>query len=555
MSGNTNSEISVELKKYINQCFKEYHIKDCLVILPSNLSLNNQLIDTNNIDHPTKYIIKHISSTPSTEGLCINLVRDTATELPTTTSETDNNKLHELIGEYMSRLATLVEQSSAKEHKPAAIWKHRNFLSSISHQIKTPLSAIFSGTKLIKHYTNNEYIDRICEYMNQSCVELTRYMNDIIDFYYLKQGVLVLDDNRVSLSDTIDYVYENYKLQMQDAEIEFINRVDTGVPSIILCDELRLTQILMNLMDNAVKFSCHPTSDSNNSNNSNSEKSAIDDPKKKILIHAFKSIDKKGKEQLTIHIMDNGLGKIDLENQDVYFQPFNQTTRNWLSAPDGIGLGLCLSRDFARKMGGDLRFISSDKILKTTDTVNWNTCIELILPIKWHTKKTSNTVIINSDATQHYTANSTCNQIVIIDDNSTNIELLTLILHQLGHTKIQSFTNSISGEDYIIKNQSLVSHAIIDIRMPRKNGLDILTELAPKCQNIHFILLTALNHDDIRSVFNQIKTNNPRTQISLLFKPIDCAELKKLITFENQCNSDDSSKQIAQQTHRKTSSV
>ena len=108
-----------------------------------------------------------------------------------------NEQLHELIGEYLSRLAILVEQSSSKEPKPVAIWKHRNFLSSISHQVKTPLSAIFSGTKLIKHYTNNEYIDRICEYMNQSCVELTRYMNDIIDFYYLKQGVLFLDDNQI----------------------------------------------------------------------------------------------------------------------------------------------------------------------------------------------------------------------------------------------------------------------------------------------------------------------------------------------------------------------
>jgi signal transduction histidine kinase/ActR/RegA family two-component response regulator len=554
----TNTEIPADLKKYINQCFKEYHIKDCLVVLPANLSLDNPFLAVT--DPANRYVIKHISSTPSTEGLCINLVRDTALEsspsYPSKSSQQEklnDDKLHDLIGEYMSRLATLVEQSTSKEPKPAAVWKHRNFLSSISHQVKTPLSAIFSGTKLIKHYTNNEYIDRICEYMNQSCVELTRYMNDIIDFYYLKQGVLVLDDTRVALGDTIDYVYENYKLQMQDAGIEFVRQIDTSIPNFIHCDELRLTQILMNLMDNAVKFSCHPAADD-----------TIDvQTDKKIMLHAFKSSGNHNTaEKLIIHLADTGVGKIDVDNQEVYFQPFNQTTRNWLSAPDGIGLGLCLSRDFARQMGGDLRFINPAQILLhnkftfSSEEKQWLTCIELVLPISGHKPQGSNhhqkhfpethAVSGTTTMTQHAKISTTkdvnvmpivktvtasvTNQIVLIDDNHTNIELLTLILQQLGHQNIKSFTNSLTGQDYIIRNQEIITHAIIDIRMPRKHGLDLLSELAPQHKHIHFILLTALNHDDIRTVYNQIKNNNPSTRISLLFKPIDCAELKKIIT-------------------------
>lgn len=545
MSSNANDEIPSDLKKYINQSFKEYHIKDCLVVLPANISSDDQQPFFLQIESATKYVIKHIASAPSSDGLCIN-ISSHDTNSSTSSTSVDNDRLHELIGEYMSRLATLVEQSTSKEPKPAAVWKHRNFLSSISHQIKTPLSAIFSGTKLIKHYTNNEYIDRICEYMNQSCVELTRYMNDIIDFYYLKQGVLVLDDNRVLLSDTINYVYENYKLQMQDAEIQFIKHIDTGFPNFINCDELRLTQILMNIMDNAVKFSCHPDIENNNSGITD----RVTD--KKILIHAFKSIphdnNNHNTETITIQIADTGLGKIDVHNQEVYFQPFNQTTRNWLSAPDGIGLGLCLSRDFARQMGGDLRFINpANLVLPHSNSGDsplnqgWQTCIELTMPVsrqkpteisnKSHDKTLPNTT--NSESGTEPKINNPiniANQIVVIDDNQTNIELLTLILQQLGHQNIKSFTNSIAGQDYITKHSKIISHAIIDIRMPRKNGLDLLTELAPVHKHIHFILLTALNHDDIRTVYNQIKTNNPSCQISLLFKPIDCAELKKLIT-------------------------
>jgi signal transduction histidine kinase/FixJ family two-component response regulator len=590
---NSLPEITPELRKYINQYFKEYHIKDCLIILPAQnifcqdcdtkLQLGQNIINT--ID-TNKFVIRHVSASPSTEGLTISLVPN-SDSANSTANKTDNNPanitpqntahlptredLHELIGDYLSRLATLVEQTSFREPKPAAIWKHRNFLSSISHQIKTPLSAIFSGTKLIKHYTNNEYIDRICEYMNQSCVELTRYMNDIIDFYYLKQGILVLDDNRVSLADTITYVHENYRLQLQDSEIEFNFRIDPEVPAIINCDELRLTQILMNLMDNAVKFTNHPSSIHDN-NQVNTQTETIDNqPDKQILIHIFTSNTNTaateeaiGQKQITVQIADTGIGKIDLENQEIYFQPFNQTTRNWLCAPDGIGLGLCLSRDFARQMGGELRFINPENVLtppsatiKGNNISSYNTCIELILPIGNSASKYNKSIgksttekqpsgqqnqkigkgvrimeqVANTNEQQQIKQKTQIQQIVLIDDNQTNLELLTLILIQLGHQKhaIITFTNSLEGQQYIKRHSPQISHAIIDIRMPRKNGLELIDEIATEFADIHFILLTALNHSDVRDRYQQIKTTHPQTQISLLFKPINCGELEKII--------------------------
>ena len=565
------TEITPELRQYINQYFKEFHIKDCLIILPSDkincpdcntkLQLGQNIINT---IYANKFIIGHVSTSPSTEGLTISLVpnSDNTNSTPQNTKHLPNQgNIHELIGDYLSRLATLVEQTSSREPKPAAIWKHKNFLSSISHQIKTPLSAIFSGTKLIKHYTNNEYIDRICEYMNQSCVELTRYMNDIIDFYYLKQGVLVLDDNKVNLADTIDYVHENYRLQLQDSEIEFSFQIDTGIPAIINCDELRLTQILMNLMDNAVKFTNHPSINDDGHGHNESEDINNFSTKKRIFIHIFTTNTNTslgtGQKQITIQIADTGIGKIDLENQEIYFQPFNQTTRNWLCAPDGIGLGLCLSRDFARQMGGDLRFINPETVLAPSSSnkcgIGYNTCIELILPIgnplvkytKSFSKKQcetnnqyQNTCINKSVKIMEPISNTAkhqlqhANQIVLIDDNQTNLELLTLILNQLGYRKqdIITFTNSLEGQQYIIQHSTEISHAIIDIRMPRKNGLELINDIATECSNIHFILLTALNHIDVRDRYQQIKTKHHRAQISLLFKPIDCKELKKIIS-------------------------
>jgi signal transduction histidine kinase/CheY-like chemotaxis protein len=467
----------------------------------------------------------------------------------------NKDKLHELIGEYMSKLATLVEHSSSRESKPAAIWKHRNFLSSISHQVKTPLSAIFSGTKLIKHYINDDRIDRICEYMIQSCVELTRYMNDIIDFYYLKQGVLTLDTNRVSIKDTLDYVYNNYKLEMQDAEIQFSTQITHDVPDIIYCDDLRLTQILMNLVDNAVKFTCHPGNDKSIDGNTDTKIIGIYVSLEEIYL------EDKSCQEIVIQVADTGVGSIDLENQEVYFQPFTQTSKNWLNAPDGIGLGLCLSRDFAKLMGGTLKFINP---ISATNTAHFHTCIELRIPLKTLNTQLvniqSDKTLINTYSTQNkppeklvviqntLSTHIVPNQIILIDDNQTNLELLRLILEQLGQqpSNIISFTNSLQGEKYIRDNYKNISHVIVDIRMPRKNGLDLISELAPAFPCINYILLTALNHDDVRSRHLEIKHNNPNTTISLLFKPIDCEELKKLLGKPNPEGKNNKSKSTVQ---------
>jgi CheY-like chemotaxis protein len=235
------------------------------------------------------------------------------------------------------------------------------------------------------------------------------------------------------------------------------------------------------------------------------------------------------------------MGQIDLENQENYFQPFNQTTRNWLNAPDGIGLGLCLSRDLARKMGGDLKFVApiafpiANDSPKSVISIKSKTCIELTLPyvntLNTTLKKTHPVVSINTESNDEPFSNpKLADELVLIDDNQANLELLTLILEQLGHKNIKSFTNCLIGQKYITDNALNISHAFIDIRMPRKNGFDLISEIASVCTNTHFILLTALRHDDIRDRFTFITSRNPNIKISLLFKPIDCNELKKILT-------------------------
>lgn len=531
-----------EIKKYINKYFTEYHIKDCLVVLPST---GLDYLKSESRNNQNKFVIHHISK--GADGLQINLNKPDIPEqipynqTPGNDQPDDTTDIKYLINYYMQRLVELVEISNSKPNKSnKAIWKHRNFLSSISHQIKTPISAIFSGTKLIKHYTNNdEHIDRILEYMNQSCVELTRYLNDIIDFYYLKQGVLVLEDNKIDIRDTINYVRDIYKLQIQDADIELFIEFDEQIPEIIHGDERRLTQILMNLLDNAVKFTSHP--DDNISTRDKKIKIKVECPK-----NPGNYIPKS--DMINISFLDTGLGGIDLDNQNNYFQPFNQTTRNWLNAPDGIGLGLCLSRELATLMHGDLKFIQPTfKSDMGGKNPQWTTCIQLQIPIKYlngeniaspKLQHKHSPAKIEQEAkavnfvldTKNDENQSIRTQIVIIDDNLANTELLKLTLReQLGYQNIKTFTNSIIGQNYIMQNSQIISHVILDIKMPRKNGLDLLRELLPFLLSTRFILLTALNRDDVIHEFRKINNKFPLANVNLLFKPIDMTKLITLL--------------------------
>ena len=554
-----------DIKEKIKYYFTEYHVKDCILLLPKNLS------DTSLCENT--YTITHIQHNDTSLGINIvdhmknadvdNNIANQGMSVASVASSTEEDKLKDLIAKYISRLSELINQN---KNKSLPSWKHKNFISSISHQIKTPLNAMISGVKLIKHYTNDEFIYRILDYMNQSSADLSRYLSDIIDYYYLKQNNLTFEYQNIELADVLDYIYNLYKIQITEANIKYTLNIHPNVPKFIYSDETRVVQILVNLIGNAVKFTCHPTE--------------YEDEYMCKYITCNAAMLDTDNSKLEVVIQDSGIGGINLDMQDHYFLPFNQTDQNWLSAPDGIGLGLCLSREIARKLGGDIIFTQPTSSQYITE-------IRLILPISNKNIKNDKHVTINetslinldctitpsrhTDSTTIYNSDNGDKsgngdkgdngdntnilpkaekqgklpaKIVLIDDNSTNIELLELIIKKFNlHGNIYKFTDSIKAYDYICANHTQITHILIDIKMPRKNGIEIIDDILFKypdtISHTKIIFISALNKTDIEYKMQYLYNKYPTIKFNVLLKPIDIDALETLLSpAKNNSNLD-----------------
>lgn len=546
-SVNTKAALPPALKAYIEANFHINNLNECLVILPKNLSDLNDVLN-----HLPDYTIAHINREPDTGDFTLNIHKD---PIPTTViAATDSTgspityekELKTIINSYIDRLKQIV---TTVDPKRKITWTQRHFISNLSHQVKTPLNSIISGVQLIEHYVKDEFVNRILEYMLQSSVELTSYINDIVDFYYMKKNVIELRLEPVNLVDTLDYIISIYEQQLIDSNIALDIQMDPKLPITVNLDAKRFTQVLINLIGNAVKYTeyaagCQQSTD-------------IDSMAIKI------SAVRRGSSQAMLTIQDTGTGGIDVSNQDKYFEPFYQIETAetqtaspesaqpiWLDAPDGLGLGLCISRYLITKMGGTVQFITPDPGFRTAVQITYP--LDILIPTSAITRHhhsggkpsiaksrsipQSLNTLTTYDIPKHHTINI---DFVIIDDNSANLELLELILRDkiaLNPEHVQytviGFIDPLAARDYILQNASNNMIVLADIKMPRLNGFSLVSGILDQVNSSnrpHFVYITALSQLDVTSKIQGITTLHSGCKLNVIYKPINIKTLETTI--------------------------
>ncbi len=237
------------------------------------------------------------------------------------------NKAREL-EEANQRLRELDEMKSA-------------FLSSVSHELRTPLTSILGFSKLLHKEFSKNFLplaiesapllkrgERIKENLNIISHEgerLTRLINDVLDLNKIESGRMGWRDERLNMSDTLDMAVQSVTgMFAQNPNIDLVTEVDPGLPTII-ADADRLQQVLINLLNNAGKFT---------------ESGAV-------TVRAFPRFG-----QVRIEITDTGLG-IHPEDQGKIFEKFHQTRTDTMEdKPKGTGLGLTICREIIEHYGG-----------------------------------------------------------------------------------------------------------------------------------------------------------------------------------------------------------
>jgi PAS domain S-box-containing protein len=237
------------------------------------------------------------------------------------------NKAREL-EEANQRLRELDEMKSA-------------FLSSVSHELRTPLPSILGFSKLLhKEFGKNflplageqevllkkgQRIQENLSIISHEGERLTRLINDVLDLNKIESGRMGWRDERLNMSDTVELAVQAVKgMFAQNSAIKLLTEVDSGLPS-IMADPDRMQQVLINLLNNAAKFT----------------------EKGSVTVRAFPRFG-----QVRIEVADTGLG-IHPDDQSQIFEKFHQTRTDTMEdKPKGTGLGLTICREIIEHYGG-----------------------------------------------------------------------------------------------------------------------------------------------------------------------------------------------------------
>lgn len=227
--------------------------------------------------------------------------------------------------------------SVLKEEKDAVVRVSRAksvFVAEVSHDIRTPLMAIasfaeFLGRETLSPEKRAEYLERV----KANCRTLNALVNEVLDLSRLEAGAIHLDPVETSVRDKVREAVSALEPLAKQKSLSIEVGIDSNVPRSVLVDPLRFWQVVNNLLGNAIKFS------------------------QDGVVRLFVGFEEG--DLLSVEVVDRGIG-VPPEAQSKLFQPFMQADGSVARRFGGSGLGLALSRDLCRAMGGDLTLVRSE---------------------------------------------------------------------------------------------------------------------------------------------------------------------------------------------------